>query len=109
MGLLVIDGVLPSGIPVNNVYITFSGEIVYVSAKTKEGVYIIHSYYKVYKDQTKELDSNIRIQISTQVVDISLGVYHYLYEKLKQSYPNSSDIIEQEPDVVVPLDVAEIL
>ena len=96
MGIIVIEGILPSGIPVSNVYMSFSGEVIYTSPNPMANNsntynYTINSYYKVYKDETKQPDTNIRIPFAIQVNDISVGVYTSLYENLKQIYPNSVD------------------
>jgi hypothetical protein len=109
MGILVSEGILPSGIPVSNVYMSFGSEIVYVSPKNPDDLYTINTYYKVYKDETKALNTDIRIPFSVEVNDMSVGIFHFLYEKLKGFYPNSTDVIEAAPEVVIPDIVAEIL
>jgi len=91
MGILVSDCVLPSGISVSNVYMSFDSEVIYVSPKSLDGRYTITANYKVYKDETKQPDTNIRIPLNVQVSDISVGVYTSLYENLKQIYPSSVD------------------
>jgi hypothetical protein len=91
MGILVTDGILPSGIPVSNVYMSFDSEIIYVSPKSEDGRYTIQAHYKVFKDATKELKPDIRLHIAIQVNDISVGVFQSLYENLKQFYPSSVD------------------
>lgn len=91
MGIIVTEGILPSGIPVSNVYMSFASEIVYVSPKTPTDIYILNTYYKVFKDNTKEPNSDVRIPFFVQVSDISVGVYTSLYENLKQIYPDSVD------------------
>lgn len=90
MGILVPECVLPSGIPISNVYMSFNSEVVYIG-KGPDGSYVVQSHYKVYKDETKQPDANIRIPLTVQVDDISVGVFTYLYENLKQLYPNSID------------------
>ena len=109
MGILVPEAVLPMGIAVSNVYMSFSGEVVYIYPRDADKLYRVQSHYKMYKDQTRTPDTPIRIPIFINVTDISLGGYHYLYEKLKQSYPNSIDVIETEPTAVIPEVAAEIL
>jgi hypothetical protein len=89
MGILVSECVLPSGIPVSNVYMSFDSEVIYVSPRSVDGRYTITANYKVYKDDTKQPDTNIRIPFAVQVNDISVGVYTSLYENLKQIYPSS--------------------
>ena len=91
MGILVSEAILPMGLPVSNVYMSFSGEVIYTIQNPSCNNYIVNTSYKVYKDETKQLDSNIRIPLAIQVNDISVGVYTSLYENLKQIYPSSID------------------
>ena len=97
MGILVSEGILPSGIPVSNVYMSFSGEVIYTvpNPASNDGNsainYTINTSYKVYKDETKQPNSDIRVPFPIQVNDISVGVYTLLYENLKQIYPLSVD------------------
>jgi hypothetical protein len=91
MGILVSDCVLPSGISVSNVYMSFDSEVVYVSPRGSDGIYSINANYKVFKDNTKQPGTNIRVSLSAQVSDISVGVYTSLYKTLKQIYPDSVD------------------
>lgn len=96
MGIFVSEANLPMGITVSNVYMSFSGEVIYTMPNpTCTGDttynYTINTHYKVYKDDTKQPDTNIRIPLAIQVNDISVGVYTSLYENLKQIYPDSVD------------------
>jgi hypothetical protein len=93
MGIIVVDGALPSGIPISNVYMSFSGEIVYLSAINSSNLYPINTSYKVFLDPTKTLGSNIRIPIITSTSNISQGIYDVLYQELKSIYPNNVDCI----------------
>ena len=92
MGIFVPEANLPMGITVSNVYMSFSGEVIYTSPNTGSNNYNINTYYKVYKDETKIPDTNIRISLAIQVSDISVGVYTSLYENLKALYPGSTDV-----------------
>jgi len=89
MGIFVPEANLPMGITVSNVYMSFSGEVIYTVPIS--GQYNVNTHYKVYKDETKQPDTNIRIPFPVQVSDISVGVYTLLYENLKQIYPDSVD------------------
>jgi hypothetical protein len=91
MGILVPEANLPMGITVSNVYMSFSGEVIYTMPNTGSNNYSINTHYKVYKDDTKQPDTNIRIPFAIQVNDISVGIYTSLYENLKQNYPSSVD------------------
>ena len=85
------EAILPMGITVSNVYMSFSGEVIYTMPNQSSNIYTINTSYKVYKDDTKQPDTNIRIPLGIQVSDISVGVYTSLYENLKQIYPESVD------------------
>jgi hypothetical protein len=89
MGIFVPEANLPMGITVSNVYMSFSGEVIYTVPLN--GQYRINTYYKVYKDELKQPDTNIRIPINVQVSDISVGVYSILYSELKTIYSNNID------------------
>jgi hypothetical protein len=91
MGILVPEANLPMGITVSNVYMSFSGEVIYTIPNPTCNNYIINTSYKVYKDDTKQPDTNIRIPLAIQVSNVSVGVYTSLYENLKQIYPDSVD------------------
>jgi len=91
MGILVPEANLPMGITISNVYMSFSGEVIYTMPNQTSNIYTINTSYKVYKDDTKQPDTNIRIPLGIQVSDISVGVYTSLYENLKQIYPESVD------------------
>jgi hypothetical protein len=90
MGILVPEANLPMGITLSNVYMSFSGEIIYTVPMNAQ--YNVNTHYKVYKDDTKQPDTNIRIPIRA-LVDSIVGrdVYTILYEELKQNYPSSID------------------
>jgi hypothetical protein len=92
MGIFVSEGVLPSGIPISNVYMSFSGSVVYVEPKDPNDTYVVRCFCKVFKDQeSKAPQPDITFQVVNQVSDISVGVFQSLYENLKQMYPNSVD------------------
>jgi hypothetical protein len=89
MGILVPEANLPMGITVSNVYMSFSGEVIYTVPTS--GQYRVNTYYKVYKDELKQPDTNIRIPINVQVSDINQSVYSILYSELKTIYSNNID------------------
>lgn len=92
MGILVTEANLPMCITVSNVYMSFSGEVIYTVPVN--GQYRINTYYKVYKDESKQPDTNIRIPISTQVNNIiGRDVYTILYDELKTLYPDSTNCL----------------
>jgi hypothetical protein len=89
MGIFVSEAYLPMGITLSNVYMSFSGEVIYTCPRN--GQYNVNTHYKVYKDDTKQPDTNIRIPLNVQVSDISVGVYTTLYTALKELYPGAED------------------
>ena len=102
MGIFVPSATLPSGITVSNVYMSFTGEVVYTAqiqpSPSVKGPYKwrIQSNYKVFKDQisAKSGISNIRIDFATLVDTFDKNPYDLLYAALKQKYPGSSDVID---------------
>lgn len=91
MGLFVNSGVLPDGIPVNNVYMSFRGENIHIgNGGTNQ--WNINTCYRVYKDESKFNESDIRIPIRVLTKDITRPVYSMLYEQLKCLYPDSNII-----------------
>lgn len=91
MGIFVPQATLPSGVQVSNVYMSFSGEVVYTAQYC--GKWRIQSTYKVFKDQiSTKTGSNIKIEFSTLVDDLS-NPYGHLYDALKQLYTDAVDVI----------------
>jgi hypothetical protein len=92
MGIFVSEGVLPSGIPISNVYMSFSGSMVYVEPKYPNDLYTVRSTCKVFRDQeSKSSQPDITFQVVNQVNDINVGAFTCLYEKLKEMFPNNID------------------
>jgi hypothetical protein len=91
MGIFVPSATLPAGIQLSNVYMSFSGEMVYTAQMC--GGWRINSFYKVFSDQqTKK--SNIRID--TTVLTHKLDdPYKILYSELKNQYPEAIDVFEE--------------
>lgn len=96
MGLLVPEATLPMGITVSNVYISLSGEPINVQSIVRGNEYIVYSNYKIYKDVTKQPDTNIRLGISVETSNINSGIYTILYDKIKTLYPGSTDVFDTE-------------
>jgi hypothetical protein len=95
MGIIVPDAKLPVGIKVSNVYMSFSGENIVVYPRDMSGSYQIGSQYKVYNNQDKTLDTNIKFTITVSTSSISgKSPYDILYTELKKLYPGSQDVIE---------------
>lgn len=91
MGIFVQQATLPSGVQVSNVYMSFSGEVVYTTQYS--GKWRIQSTYKVFKDQiSTKTGTNIKIEFATVVTDLS-NPYGHLYDALKEAYPGAVDVI----------------
>lgn len=100
MGIFVTEANLPMGITINNVYMSFNNEIIQILPKITNNVFRINAFYKIYKDDTKTLDTNIRIPLSITVNDMSIGIFTHLYNALKILYPNSQDVLENSQVVL---------
>jgi hypothetical protein len=109
MGILVPEATLPSGIKLSNVYMSFTGEVVFVSQVmnatgppttiqskyNKNHQWQISSHYKVYpKKSQMGTDSNIRVPFSNIVTVIDRSPYDYLYAALMRQYPDSTADID---------------
>jgi hypothetical protein len=94
MGIFVPQATLPSGIKLSNVYMSFSGEVVYTAQF--QGKWRVQSNYKVFKDQVSAKNgySNIRIEFATVVDKFTSNPYICLYDALKQEYPGAVDVID---------------
>lgn len=94
MGILVPQATLPSGIVLTNVYMTFTGEVLYVN-KLPSGLYMIRCFYRVYKDYASRTQQpNVRVEASITVQDPNDNPFKMLYEVLKAQYPGATDVLE---------------
>jgi len=95
MGVIIPEATLPSQIKVSNVYASFSSENILVF-NNNNGSWRVASNYRLFSDQTKTHGSDIRIPIEVNTANISVGVYSILYQKVKELYPDSIDVIYTE-------------
>lgn len=117
MGIFVPSATLPDGISLENVYISFRSENIniYVGQFTTPIMtplrgppvmftpvphsfkWRISSHYKIYTSKEAALQnkvSSIRIPMNVDVDHIGDSPYGILYNKLKEQYPGSYDVIE---------------
>ena len=93
MGLIVERGVLPDGVEIFNVYLSFNLEHIFVS-KELTGEYVINTYYRVipldmtYKNKYG-WNPEIRVPFQARTTNINQPLYDILYQNLKQVFPNS--------------------
>ena len=92
MGIFVTQGTLPGGVQVNNVYMSFTGEGVYV-AQNGNSTWTISSSYTVRISKSVE-SSSIRVPITASAKSIITNPYNILYQALQKQYPNSVAVIE---------------
>lgn len=95
MGVIIPEATLPSQIKVSNVYASFSNENILVF-NNNNGSWRVSSNYRLFSDQTKTNGADIRIPIEVNTTNISVGVYSILYQKIKDIYPDSIDVIYTE-------------
>jgi hypothetical protein len=98
MGLHVNSGVLPNGVQVDDVYMSFRNEVVYITVGggNKNGEttqWNINTHYRVFKDPSKTNSSDIRVPFCVFAKDITRPVYAILYEQLECIYPDSNIIV----------------
>jgi hypothetical protein len=90
MGIFVPNATLPSGLQVNNVYMSFTNEAVFVFPR--DNMYLVRSSYKVYNDQSKLNGTETVCQLLVPTDNINQNVYTILYNALKEQFPNSVDV-----------------
>lgn len=93
MGLLVNSGILPGGVSVSNIYMTFSDFPVYIMPKGK-GQYDIRGFYSVYPSETASRSTrDTSIELVATVTDVSGCLHTMLYAQLKSLYPDSTNML----------------
>jgi hypothetical protein len=92
MGIFVTQGTLPGGVQVSNVYMSFTGEGVYV-AQNGNSTWTISSSYTVRNSKSIE-SSSIRVPITASAKSIITNPYNILYQALQKQYPNCVAVIE---------------
>ena len=116
MGIFVPEATLPTGIKLSNVYMSFSGEVVFVSQLGPNAaanpaqarfnpaiVWHISSSYKVYLSKPKRgQDSNIKVPFSITVEVFDKSPYDFLYKALMNYYPSAQSVIEPWQVIVKP-------
>ena len=89
---MVPQATLPSGVQVNNVYMSFGCNMIQVTPRDSvSNIHAVTGVYSIYSDPTKEKGTEIHIPILAETTDMSQSVYTILYDKLKTLYPGSTD------------------
>ena len=92
MGITVPQATLPSGVQLNNVYMSFGCNMIQVTPRDSvSNIHAVTGVYSIYSDSTKENGTEIHIPILAETQDMSQSVYTILYNKLKTLYPGSTD------------------
>jgi hypothetical protein len=92
MGIFVKEGVLPkSGVKINNVYISFHKEAIYIQ-QVDTNSYNVWGSFRVFPDQNNKSYTEFRSEILLNLSDVSKPLYSIFYSKLKEIFPNSTDI-----------------
>lgn len=101
MGILVPEASLPNGITVNNVYMSFASEVIYIHPRNADGSRHVTSNYRIFRDYTKTPYSDMRFPISVTVTsDPYENVHDLLYSELRQMYPGSEDsLVNSTPSI----------
>ena len=89
MGLLVTNGILPCGVAVNNVYMTFSDFPIYL-LRNNQG-YLARGTYTVYSNITQRSVREMEVDLIVPMNDLTAPMHSVLYNELKKLYPNSTN------------------
>ena len=96
MGILVASATLPSGVQVNNVYMSYNRETVHITPLLPSGTgFRVFTHYNVFGGNDQSKVSNIRIIHDFNITESEIedGIYFHLYDKLKLAYPGAVDKI----------------
>jgi hypothetical protein len=94
MGLLVHSGVLPNGIPIQNVYISFGQDCLRIAPiPRKSGWFCINTTYSIYSSPSKDKGTNMRFEIFVETQEPTKPIYDIVYNYLKSLYPDSENIL----------------
>jgi len=94
MGLLVHSGVLPNGIPVQNVYMGFGDFSLKIAPiYMKKGWFCINTSYCVYADNTKKKGTDMKFEVFIETQDPTKPIYDIAYDYLKTLYPDSENML----------------
>jgi hypothetical protein len=120
MGIFVPSATLPSGITVNNVYMSFTNEVVHTgqvsspidpaTGKPDPNKYFVSSWCNVYADKKTAksgVQSAIRFNVNIKVPSLTSS-YEALYAYLKTVYPEATDDLIEPPTSNITLSIDTI-
>lgn len=92
MGILIPNAVLPSGIPVSNIYACIASNGVSVFRDPVSNNFSFNGMYKIYANSSKNLPpiDNLNLHFKSNTVP-DQSLYTTFYDTLKATYPGSSD------------------
>jgi len=123
MGIFVPSATLPSGIQLNNVYMSFAGEVIFVTQTGKNMAmptqpeddtshqWRISSSYNVFNQRPSRMStglSNIKVPFATTVKIFDQNPYTHLYKALMDLYPGSTKVIDSE-EIIPPVPTSNLV
>ena len=92
MGILVNNGVLPSGVNIHNAYLTLRNSTVSVKLNQLKECYDVFAYCDVLKEYNASNITDLRFIVYIEVKEDSItSVYKAIYSELKKMFPDSVD------------------
>jgi hypothetical protein len=102
MGVDVIFATLPQGIDVGRCYMSFRGEVIYIS-QCGDQKWLISSQYRILSnvyDTSVGGSDVLRIPIKVEVSNLDRNPYEVLYEALTKQYTNSQPDLRPRSELV---------
>jgi hypothetical protein len=102
MGIDITSGTLPQGLSIGKCYVSFRGEVIYIS-QCGEQRWLISSYYRllsnVYENSPGGSDI-LRVPVKVEVDNLDRNPYGVLYEALSKQFPDSRADLRPSTELV---------
>lgn len=102
MGIEIFTGILPQGLNIGACYVSFRGEVIYIS-QCGDQKWLISSYYRLLSnvyDNVVGGSDILRVPVKVEVTNLDRNPYAVLYEALSKQYPNSRPDLRPRTELV---------
>jgi hypothetical protein len=102
MGIDIASGTLPQGLTIGKCYMSFRGEVIYIS-QCGDQKWLISSQYRLLSnvyDNNPSGSDIVRVPIRVEVDNLDRNPYGVLYEALNKQYPNAQPELRPKSQLV---------
>lgn len=106
MGIDITSGTLPQGLEIGKCYLSFRGEVIYIS-QCGDQKWLISSQYRLLSnvyDNVVGGSDVVRVPIRVEVDNLDRNPYGVLYDALSKQYPNAQP--DLRPRSQLPVDTS---